>query len=322
MSYLVYMAVRVVELKRVLKPTGSLYLHCDPTASHYLKLLLDAIFDKESFRNEIVWCYTGPGSPKMRQFNRKHDTILWYSKGKTWAFNGDAVRLPYAESTVDRGRYDSNSPTTGTGFRNTERGKIPETWWVGFGSGGQLSKQERVGYPTQKPLALLERIIKASSNAGDFVLDPFCGCATTCIAAEKLDRHWIGIDISPKAAELVQVRMQKEVGLFFRGCHRLDLPQRTDLGKIIPYNALVNKKYLYGEQGGYCHGCEHHFPMQNFTVDHIIPQVKGGTDHISNLQLLCGNCNSIKGSRTQEELLIALTDKGYVKRKRTVSSSS
>ena len=111
--------------------------------------------------------------------------------------------------------------------------------------------------------------------------------------------------------------MRDEVGLFYQGAHRTDVPQRTDLGKVIPYNAISNKRYLYGQQGGYCNGCEHHFELRNLEVDHIIARANGGTDHISNLQLLCGACNAMKGTKTQAELLVLLTDKGYIKRKKT-----
>ena len=176
--------------------------------------------------------------------------------------------------------------------------------------------KERLGYPTQKPLALVRRIIAASSRLGEVVMDPFCGCATACIAAQELQRQWVGIDISSKAADLVVDRMKRELGLFFSGAHRTDIPTRTDLGKIIRYNDVKNKRFLYGEQGGYCHGCEHHFELRNMTVDHIIPRSKGGTDHISNLQLLCAACNSLKGDRPQEYLLACLTDKGWIKRKK------
>ncbi len=180
-------------------------------------------------------------------------------------------------------------------------------------------KKQYVGYPTQKPIALLRRIIQKSSNSDDMILDPFCGCATACIAAELEERQWVGIDISPKAKDLVILRLGKELG-YFGGdqfvVHRTDIPSRTDLGKIIQYNDIKNKQYLYGEQGGFCNGCEHHIMMQNFTVDHIIAKAHGGTDHISNLQLLCGSCNSIKGTKSHEELLVLLTDKGWIKRKK------
>ena len=307
MAYLMMMAARLVELHRVLKPTGSIYLHCDHAASHYLKLVMDCVFGRDNYRNEIVWAYTGPGSPKMRQFNRKHDTIHWYSMGDTWAFNKDDVRIGYEKSTVDRGKYDSNSPTTGPGFRDTSKGKIPESWWIDIPGGGQISRNELVGYPTQKPVKLLERIIKASSNKGDVVLDPFCGCATAAIAAEKLQRQWVGIDLSPLAFQLVKQRLGSQLDL-----PDLEPVERTPktLGRddwlepLPPYK--THKPELYGKQAGNCAGCGVHFIDVNLTVDHIIPRSKGGNDHKSNLQLLCGNCNSRKGAKSMAELMVKL----------------
>lgn len=152
-----------------------------------------------------------------------------------------------------------------------------------------------MGYPTQKPLALLERVIQASSAEGDVVLDPFAGCATALIAAEKLDRQWIGIDLSPRAKDLIQLRMGKELGLFsIRTVYRDDIPRRTDQGKLPDYR--THKQTLFGRQEGYCAGCRGFFEARNFTVDHIVAQSKGGTDHLDNLQLLCGACNSMKGT--------------------------
>ena len=312
-SYLMMMAVRLLEMKRVLKDTGSIYLHCDPTESHYLKMLMDAIFGRKNFRNEIVWAYTGPGSPKMRQFNRKHDIILWYNAGDTWTFNGDEVRLAYDKATVTRGKYDSNSPTTGSGLRDVQRGKIPESWWRDIPSGGQISKKELVGWPTQKPLALLERIIKASSNPGDVVLDPFCGCATTPIAAEKLDRQWVGIDLSPLANDLVRKRFRDELRLFSElTIHRtitgkgVEKLMRTDLGKLPPYRS--HKKALFGEQEGFCNGCGYDWGTGEFDVDHIIATGKGGTDHKANLQLLCRGCNRKKKDGEMSDLIAELIE--------------
>lgn len=171
------------------------------------------------------------------------------------------------------------------------------------------SGAERTGYPTQKPLALLERIIAASSDPGDIVLDPFCGCATTCVAAEKLDRQWVGIDISEMAAKLVKSRLRDELGLFYRGAHRTDIPRRTDLPTDIR-PPREHKHHLYGVQEGDCTGCRVHFPIRNLTIDHIHPRSKGGQDNLENLQLLCGACNSAKGDGTQAELVAHLIRTG------------
>ena len=136
--------------------------------------------------------------------------------------------------------------------------------------------------------------------------DPFCGCATTCVAADRLQRYWIGIDVSAKAIELVVERIKEDQGLFRDIIARPDIPTRTDLGDIPRYNAPENKTRLYGEQGGHCNGCQEHFLIGNLELDHIIATSIGGTDHIGNLQLLCSRCNRIKGNRGQEYLLSRL----------------
>ena len=209
--YLTYMAIRLIEMKRVLKGTGSIYLHCDPTMSHYIKLLMDIIFGEKNFRNELVWCYTGPGSPGMRQFNRKHDpyVIFWWSVGENWTFNDNAVRMSHKDGKPHSGGFRGDGKSIDD-LEYGEKGKVPETWWKDIAIAAR-SKKERTGYPTQKPIKLLERIIAASSKEGDTVLDPFCGCATTCVASEKLGRKWIGIDVSIKAYELVKKRLAREV---------------------------------------------------------------------------------------------------------------
>ena len=201
-AYLVNMAARLEAMKRVLKPTGSIYLHCDPTASHYLKLLMDAVFGTSNFRNELVWCYER-SHPAKKQFKRVHDAIIFYSAGRRWNFN--PIMVPRKDgSKTDRifKRPD------GTLYRSSYKGKLCPSWWVDIPSfGTAMSSKERLGYPTQKPIKLLERIIKASSSEGDLVLDPFCGCGTTLHAAEKLDRRWIGVDISRFAVEVVRKRL-------------------------------------------------------------------------------------------------------------------
>ena len=323
MSYLIYMSVRVMEMRRVLKSTGSLYLHCDSTASHYLKLLLDCTFGREHFQNEIVWSYRRWPS-KSQKFQTMHDIILLYGKTPVVTFNVEYEDVSESYTKRFKGKTQVLDPETKTRKivinKATKGMPMRDVWELSILAG---SSKERLGYPTQKPLALLERIIKASSNEGDVVLDPFCGCATACVAAEMLARNWIGIDISSLAVKLCKQRLDdaSQQGKLARGLltdpiPRTDVPLRTDLGKVIPYNDPKNKRWLYGEQGGYCNGCENHFQIQHLTVDHIIAKSNGGTDHISNLQLLCGHCNSVKGTRTQEELLLMLTDKGWIKRKK------
>ena len=339
-AYLIMMGIRILEMRRVLKPTGSIYLHCDPTASHYLKIILDAVFGTENFRNEIVWCYSRPSSPKQRQLSRVHDIIFWYSKGKKWVFNPDLVRQPYAESSLAREGYGAQaSKVAADSVELNAKGKFPESWIYIPPLKG--NSREYVGYPTQKPLALLERIIKASSNPGDVVLDPFCGCATTCIAGEKWQRQWIGIDLSPKAVELVKMRLERDlkltedVGILGQVIHRTDIPARLvpeEPRQIhaetlfsppnrseLPLSQVELRRYrsykhtLFGLQEGKCNGCEVLFPFRNMTIDHIIPRSRGGTDAPDNLQLLCAACNSTKGNRTQEELLQSLREQGVLR---------
>jgi site-specific DNA-methyltransferase (adenine-specific) len=287
MAYLAMMAVRLLELHRVLKPTGSLYLHCDPTASHYLKILLDAIFGKENYRSEIVWKRTSAHSA-AKHWNDVHDTIFLYTISAQFTWNTillphDAEYTARYRNTDEQGRIWSDDNLTGPGIRHGESGAP----WRGFnptekglhwkvsnkavativgeafasnmktlekldaldkaglihwpktrsgkdasfprfkrvlGAGAPVQDvvtdipplnsqaQERLGYPTQKPLALLERIINASSNEGDVVLDPFCGCGTTVHAAQKLKREWIGIDITHLAISLIQKRLRDAFG--------------------------------------------------------------------------------------------------------------
>ena len=173
----------------------------------------------------------------------------------------------------------------------------------------EATAKEKVGYPTQKPLVLLDRIVKASSNAGDTVLDPFCGCATALVAADRLNRQWVGIDLSPLAAKLVLKRIKDDRGELFDGVtDRTDIPSRTDHGPLPSYR--THRHTLYGRQEGICTGCQVMFPFRNMTVDHIVPQSKSGGDHLENLQLLCAACNSVKGAQSQEAFIAKLQAAG------------
>ena len=354
-SYLAYMAARLLEMPRLLKPTGSIYLHCDPTMSHYLKLIMDAVFGRRNFKNEITWKRTSSRSD-ARRYGRIHDTLLFYVRGSEATWNGawephdeEYVNRFYRHSDESGRRYmldNMASPNPRPNMTYNWRGfPPPEKGWrferetmqrlhdegriwyppstdrrprlkryldeqKGRAAGDVIADinpisahaKERMGYPTQKPLELLERVIKASSNEGDMVLDPFCGCATTLVAADRLNRQWVGIDLSAKAAELVLQRVEADQGLWKNIVHRTDLPARDDLGPLPAYNSTENRQKLYGEQAGDCAGCSEHFLLVNLTVDHIIARSKGGNDHIDNLQLLCGHCNSVKGVRGMEYL--------------------
>ncbi len=252
MAYLAMMAPRLIELRRVLKETGSIYLHCDPTASHYLKVLMDGIFDGRNFLNEIIWRYEGPQSPSPTRFATKHDVCLRYARDAREVYAGELYHLePVAAEDLRRryrkdedGRYFYTTPKgdytdesiqrleqegrvlrTRTGkvrikyfLTRDEAGnvvrrkKLADVWDDIPSLGLAAQAEEKLGYPTQKPEALLERIIQASSNEGDLVLDPFCGCGTTIAVAHRLKRRWIGIDITHIAVNLMKTRLRDTFG--------------------------------------------------------------------------------------------------------------
>lgn len=269
MAYLAMMAPRLVELRRVLKLSGSIYLHCDPTASHYLKLLLDAIFGAENYRNEIIWQRTIAKSLMTRRLPQSHDILLCYQKGNAATWNLDAIFCPYdplsldpktaskychkdskgriyrldslinpnkdrpnltyeflgitrvwrwtkkrMETALDAGLIVQTKPNTVPQLKrylDEQRGRPLGDIWTDI---PPLNSQavERLGYPTQKPEALLERILKMSSNEGDTILDPFCGCGTAIAVAQRLNRHWLGIDITHLAITLLRHRLQDAFG--------------------------------------------------------------------------------------------------------------
>ena len=319
-AFLCWLAVRVLECHRILKPTGSMYLHIDHTAHAYAKAMMDAIFGRKNFQNEIVWYYGGGGASK-RRFGRKHDSILFYSKSNDWIFNLDDIRVPH--KWVD-GQLRAD------GSERSEKGKIPDDVielhgvmpWAG----------ERTGYPTQKPLALYERIINASSNKNDVVLDPFAGCATTCVAAERLGRDWISIDINEEATGVIRDRLQSEV----TGSLAWDTlvktpkkpPRRTDGGApAAPELRVISRKrnarrwsvkevreILLGEDGQRCQGCGWEPPYPDYLqIDHKKPRSLGGADERDNYTLLCDPCNRFKSNKlTLTELRDARVKEGRV----------
>jgi len=207
-SYLIWLNARLWEMRRVLKKTGSIYVHCDWHASHYIKTEMDKIFGYENFRNEIVWCYSGP-SQTSKYFPRKHDIILWYSKSDDFMFNSEAIRVSYKKSNLATGKSSIiRRKSTEEILELDKRGKTKEDWWEDIATIGYAHSQI-IGYPTQKPEALLERIIKASSNEGDVVADFFGGGGTTFAVAMKYKRRFIGCDSSRVAISVTLDRLVK-----------------------------------------------------------------------------------------------------------------
>ena len=391
-AFLCFMAVRLVAMWRVMKPTASIYLHCDPTASHYLKTLMDAIFGAANFRNEVVWKRTSSHN-RAKRFGPVHDVLLSYAKGDRPVWNRvleplDARYVDKQYRHVDtRGRH-RRGDLTGPGQRTGETGctwrgvspgekgrhwelppdrafpdwfEFPQSWaslsvsarldemdrqgvihWSKNGvpsfkryltaRSGQAAQDvitdidplstasmERQGYPTQKPLELYQRIIRASSNPGDVVLDPFCGCATTPIAAELEGRQWLGADLWEKAHETVLARLAKEVavgegaqgGLLTRDVHvRTEPLVRTDDGEVAAPRLKTLRRAadkptmsrakmiaaLIEEHGMVCQGCGFAFPHERYIeLDHNLPRADGGKNDLENRVLLCGPCNRTKG---------------------------
>jgi len=334
-TYLTFMAQRLIGMHRILKDTGSIYLHCDPTASHYLKLLMDEIFGKGNFRNEIIWFYR-KWTNAARYFQRNHDIIFLYSKSDSYHFDKRYSITPHKEKVLERGWdrnvangvrqllvYDREKSAAQIRAAKNNKQKVvymddkpsgvatPDVWddikYLASGS------KERTGYPTQKPLALLDRIIQASSNEGDMVMDPFCGCATTCVSAQNHHRNWIGIDLEDVAIDLVVDRLSEtgdgQTTIQFNDfIARKTPPARTDLEKLTWTKKRIHA-HFYAKQSGNCNGCKEHFEPYHLEIDHIYPASLGGAWVLENLQLLCGNCNRIKGDRPMEYLRARLAER-------------
>ena len=205
-AYLISITLRVTEIHRTLKPTGSFYLHCDPTASHYLKLVLDTIFipNGGDFQNEIIWNYMTGGASK-RHYARKHDVLLYYTRSAQYQFYPERIKEPRSEKALQRAQNPK-----GARISIEDTTKLPTDVWP-IPALNPMAV-ERLGYPTQKPEALLERIIQASSNPGDVVLDAYCGCGTTIAVAQELNRQWKGIDITYQSIALVLYRLERQFG--------------------------------------------------------------------------------------------------------------
>ncbi len=384
-AFLCWLSVRVLEMHRVLKPTGSMYLHIDHTAGAYAKTMMDAVFGRNNFRNGIVWQRTR-GRRATNHWGNAHDTILYYARTPAAPFapqytglaesasahyrhedeNGkyrvDNVNAPTPDGYRFSLGYGEREPANGYRFPRAralelidsgrlivKQGKVPVLKrYLAESKGTQINdvqtdispvvaanKSERTGYPTQKPLALYERIIKASSNEGDIVLDPFAGCATTCIAAERLGRRWIGIDINKEAQTVVLDRLQREVSAGLNWNTHIQTPgeppQRTDDGaEASPELTLVSprpkaprltarqlRERLIMMDEMKCQGCgwvPHH--QEYLEVDHKVPKSREGRDDIRNRVLLCSPCNGAKGNKlTLAELRLRRIEEGRMQDK-------
>ncbi len=327
MAYLIMMSTRMLECHRLLKETGSIYLHCDPTANAYLRMLMDAIFKPKNFRNEIVWRkYSGRKNNAKHKFCTQHETIFFYVKSPDAKFN--PILIPHSPKEIaneykftdadgrryrkSRGRRYQLTGEERRIYLDESKGRAMGNLWVEEGIQLNTSSSERTGWATQKPVALYSRMIEASTDAGDLVLDPFCGCSTTLVAAENAGRQWIGIDRDENAEAMVKGQLGKltsQTPEFWRdkvairkcfGQHN-EWPVRDDLGKIPHYKKHFDR--LYREQSGICPGCNWHRDAHVMTVDHDWPKSKGGRDNIGNLRALCSGCNSSKGVKTLAQLI-------------------
>ncbi len=301
LAYLSYMGNRIVECHRVLKPTGSIYIHCDPTMSHYLKVVMDGVFGRENFLNELVWYYRGAGIPK-RAFARRHDVLLVYTKEEGENnFNADPVRQPYADATVERFKHYIGNVREGHDYGQQElnpKEKHPDDVITHIQPIAPSAK-ERLGFPTQKPITLLEHILKASSKEGDMVLDPFCGCGTTVHAAQNLERRWIGIDICVNACKEIEQRLTSHFDSVWDEVEFIGMPKTVEDAKFMakddPFRferwaaALVDgiepNVRQRGDKGIDGWG---RLPIRKGKFVDIVSQVKGGRTNPGHVQAFNG----------------------------------
>ena len=294
-NYLQFMYERLTLMRELLNNKGSLYLHCDPTMSHYLKLLMDEVFGTGQFKNEIVWCYKSTSQAKQ-WFPRKHDIILFYTKSDEWIFNADDVRIPFTANSL--GRHGSSG-----GWRSGDeeeraaihaRGKIVEDWW----EIPMLNSMahDRLGFPTQKPVELLERVIKASSNKGSIVLDCFVGSGTTAAVAEKLGRRWIAADLNKGAIQTtmkrIQTRSDKPRGIAHYRVNNYDFQTEHALKNIVVSKYGVETDRKAGFFDGTLNGTLVKIaaltkPLTRLDIQHIKDELQNRPDETRNITVLC-----------------------------------
>jgi DNA modification methylase len=331
MAYLVMMTNRLLELHRVLKPSGSLFLHCDPTASHYLKIILDTVFGVNNFRNEIVWDYSFRMMDLPNFFNRKHDIIFFYAKSsnsyfkmpKTEWTKEDLLKSRKQAIHLDENGVEWIWMPGGKGHSKNklrrvdeiiETGKaISDVWSIPIISS---SSKERMGYPTQKPLALLERIIEACSEPGDVVLDPFCGCGTAIHASQKLGRHWIGIDITHLAIGLIERRINEAfpTAKFIVHGTPEDIDSARDLANRDKYEfqywacSLVKAQPYQNKKKGADWGTDGiiYFQDEKEKAKKIIVSVKGG-EHVTRT-MIADLKNTVERENGQIGILVTLAN--------------
>ena len=384
-AYLIFMGVRLLELQRILRPSGSIYLHCNPRAAHYLKALMDALFGHEQFKSDVTWKRTA-----MREGAKRwvwtHDTLLFYAGPREYAWNQVPQEHPpeywrrYYFFSDERGNYQAQ-PLTGLGRIYDDRGEpwrdidpaeegrhwevpmkvlraayplrgdldrlaaarkldlLDEAGLIHWTRGGaprykiyaDMTKGERLsdvvttvgrieskdreytGWPDQVPEALLDIIIRASTNPGDIVLDPFCGSGTTCVVADTLGRRWIGIERAEQAQGVLTRRMEREVGIrHFSICERR--PRRTDKDESHrPLSPGEARKLLYERQRGRCKGCERVLPMTILTFDWVDGASGPPAAGIDDLQLLCHLCKSLRGKNSMDYLRVQLLRRGILR---------
>lgn len=327
-AYLIMMASRLLLCHELLKETGSMFLHCDHSANGYLRMLMDAIFGPENFRNEIVWCYYR-ARPGGKQFARLSETIFWYSKSDKWTFNKHLMQVPLTEEALKSNRIVRKD---GSVWERKKSTKDMPNWWTDCTMPSASKERCRTGkqkWTDQKPLKLYTRLVKAVTKPGDLVIDPFCGCATTLIAAENCECQWIGIDshidrvklIKPQLEKLTTQDLWKKEFKIIEIKSKRDLPKRKDnrpsRKKMEDFKAeLLKKQRKFEGQHHYYHYCaicKNPFSEEYLEIDHIYPKAEGGEWELKNLQLLCSRCNRRKGStKTNEQVEKELGEKGLL----------